>query len=76
MSASFLSAMNTRANHFAIDEENKQKAMKWDKLKQAIKDSVDDPDFDIWDFLGDELGLECNGKEDDERCHDSEDDED
>ena len=24
MSASFLSAMNTRANHFAIDEENKR----------------------------------------------------
>ena len=24
MSASFVSAMNTRANHFAIDEENKQ----------------------------------------------------
>ena len=29
MSASFLSAMNTRANHFAIDEENK-------KLKKQV----------------------------------------
>ena len=38
--------------------------MKWDKLKQAIKDSKDNPDFDIWDFLADELGLDPNGKSD------------
>ena len=49
--------------------------MKWDKLKQAIKDSKDNPDFDIWDFLADELGLDPNGKsdsddEEEEECSD------
>ena len=38
-------------------------ALKWDKLKQAVKDNENNKDFDIWDFLGDELGLETNGKE-------------
>lgn len=36
-------------------------ALKWDKLKQAVKDNK--KDFDIWDFLDDELGLDTNGKE-------------
>ena len=36
-------------------------AVKWEKLKQAVKDN--DNDFDIWDFLGDELGLDTNGQE-------------
>ena len=38
-------------------------ALKWDKLKQAVKDNDNNDDFDIWDFLGDELGLDTNGQE-------------
>jgi hypothetical protein len=36
-------------------------ALKWNKLKQAVKDNK--KDFDIWDFLGDELDLDTNGNE-------------
>ncbi len=44
------------------------KAEKWEKLKAAIKegyaeDEDDCGDFNIWDFLGDELGLEPSGEE-------------
>lgn len=44
------------------------KAEKWEKLKAAIKESYaededDCGDFDIWEFLGDELGLEPSGEE-------------
>ena len=46
MSASFVSAMNTRANHFAIDQENKQLKVELalllkekEQLKKEIKES-------------------------------------
>ena len=58
-----LDKLNTQAL-----EENEVKVEKWDKLIKAIQDSYDedgerDVDFDIWDFLGDELGVEPSGIE-------------
>jgi len=41
----------------------KAKVVKWEKLKQAIKESEDDDEFNIWDFLGDELDVDTNGDE-------------
>jgi hypothetical protein len=46
-----------------------KKAEKWERLVQWIKDTHDsdeDRDDSIWDFLGDELGVETNGNESDE----------
>ncbi len=47
------------------EENDKLKAevVKWEKLKQAIKESKDDDEFNIWDFLGDELDVDTNGDE-------------
>jgi len=38
-------------------------ALKWEKLKLTVKDNENNDDFNIWDFLGDELGLDTNGEE-------------
>ena len=58
-----LDKLNTQAL-----EENEVKVQKWDKLIKAIEDSYDedgdrDVDFDIWEFLGEKLGVEPNGRE-------------
>ena len=46
------------------NEKLKAKVVKWEKLKQAIKESYDDDEeFDIWEFLGDKLGVDTNGDE-------------
>lgn len=36
---------------------------KWNKLVEWVKETKDDEDTDIWEFLGDKLGLSSTGKE-------------
>ena len=51
MSASFLSAMNTRANHFAIDEENKRLKAELAMLlkeKEELKKTIVSAKVDAW----------------------------
>ncbi len=48
----------------ALIIENAVKVIKWDALIKAIKDTSENPDdFDIWEFLGDELGVSTEGDE-------------
>ena len=41
--------------------EKKKSAHKWEKLMAFIKESAEDEDADIWEFLGEELGIEAEG---------------
>ena len=54
-------------------------AEKWAALVKWVEDTDGDEEADIWDFLGDELGVEPDGSKDTEcdcGCLDDEDDED
>lgn len=53
---------------FAMAKKQQIKAQKWDKLVAWIKktkDNEDDDDYDadIWEFLGEELGIEADGRQ-------------
>ena len=58
----YLEELGVEGDMYALYEmEKKKSAHKWEKLMAFIKESAEDEDADIWEFLDEELGVKAGG---------------